>query len=131
VRRLAAEGARAVIVDLVPPPVPLEPSIEAFVQGDIRSPEVLDRAFSLAPVDAVVHLAAYKSVEESVRDPGRYFDNNVGGSLCLLEAMRRAAVEALVFSSTCAVYGTTSVVPVTEQSPVVPESPYVASKAMA
>ena len=131
VRRLAEEGARVVVVDLLPPPRPLEPSIEAFVQGDIRSPELLDRALSVAPVDAVVHLAAHKSVEESVRDPGRYFDNNVAGTLCLLEAMRRARVESLVFSSTCAVYGTPSRVPVMEDAAVNPDSPYGASKAMA
>ena len=113
------------------PPTAIAPAIERFVQGDIRAPGVLERALDPEPVDAVVHLAAWKSVEESVREPGRYFDNNAIGTLALIEAMCRSGVESIVFSSTCAVYGTPTTVPVTEASPIVPESPYGASKAVA
>ena len=91
VRRLARDGTSVVVVDRVPPPLALRPSIERFVEGDIRTPGLLDRIFVDHDIDAVIHLAADKSVEQSVRDPGRYFDNNVHGTLTLVEAMHRAA----------------------------------------
>jgi UDP-glucose 4-epimerase len=78
--------------DRVEPPSVLVPSIEPFVEGDIRTPGLLDRVFAKDDIDAVIHLAAEKSVEESVRDPGRYF-NNVGGTLDLVEAMERTGVD--------------------------------------
>jgi len=106
-------------------------SIDRFVKDDIRTPGLLDRVFRDDDVDAVIHLAADKSVEESVRDPGRYFSNNVSGTLALVEAMDRAGVGSIVFSSTCAVYGTPDTVPVNEDSRSGPESPYGASKLMA
>jgi UDP-glucose 4-epimerase len=79
----------------------------------------------------VVHFAAYKAPGESMTDPARYFDNNVAGTLSLLRAMVRANVRTLVFSSTCAVYGTPKNLPVNEtNNPVNPESPYGESKLM-
>lgn len=131
VRRLVQDGTAVVVVDRLRPPLTLVPSIERFVEGDIRTPGLLDGVFADDPVDAVIHLAADKSVEASVHDPGTYFSNNVGGTLALVEAMHRAGVGAVVFSSTCAVYGTPEVGPVTEDSPLRPESPYGASKLMA
>jgi len=131
VRRLSRDGVAVVVVDRVEPPSALTPSIERFVQGDIRTPGLLGRVFAEDDIDAVIHLAAEKSVEESVRDPGRYFDNNVDGTLVLVQAMERAGVRSIIFSSTCAVYGTPTSIPVTETSPIEPESPYGASKAMA
>ncbi len=80
--------------------------------------------------DAVVHFAAYIAVGESTRDPALYFTNNVAGSLSLFTAMERAGVKRLVFSSTAAVYGTPSSVPITEDHPFQPVSPYGESKAM-
>jgi UDP-glucose 4-epimerase len=131
VRRLQQDGSAVVVVDRVPPPAVLRPGVERFVEGDIRTPGLLDSVFADTPIDAVIHLAADKSVEASVADPGTYFSNNVGGTLALLQAMHRADVGTIVFSSTCAVYGTPDDVPVTEDSPVRPESPYGASKLMA
>jgi UDP-glucose-4-epimerase GalE len=84
----------------------------------------------LAGVDAVVHFAAYIAVGESTRDPELYFANNVGGSLSLFEAMARANVKRLVFSSTAAVYGEPPQSPIPEDSPFAPVSPYGESKAM-
>ena len=81
-------------------------------------------------VDAVVHFAAYIAVGESTREPEFYFANNVGGSLSLFEAMARAGVKRLVFSSTAAVYGEPRVNPIPEGSPFAPVSPYGQSKAM-
>jgi UDP-glucose 4-epimerase len=88
---------------------------------------------ALAPLlesaDAVVHFAAYIAVGESTRDPELYFSNNVGGTLSLLEAMARAGVRRLVFSSTAAVYGNPETVPIVEEAPFGPASPYGESKA--
>jgi len=84
----------------------------------------------LAGVDAVVHFAAYIAVGESTREPELYFSNNVGGTVSLLEAMARAGVRRLVFSSTAAVYGNPEHVPILEEARFAPVSPYGQSKAM-
>jgi UDP-glucose 4-epimerase len=83
----------------------------------------------LAGVDAVVHFAAFIAVGESTRRPELYFANNVGGTLSLLEAMERAGVRRLVFSSTAAVYGNPLAVPIPETAPFAPINPYGESKA--
>ncbi|MEZ4523999.1 MAG: UDP-glucose 4-epimerase GalE [Thermomicrobiales bacterium] len=101
-----------------------------FMEGDIRDAAALEQVMRAENVDAVIHLAAYKSVAESMEAPERYFRNNVGGTLTLLETMVRCGVEIVVFSSTCAVYGTPEHLPVTESTPVQPESPYAESKLM-
>jgi UDP-glucose 4-epimerase len=80
--------------------------------------------------EAVIHFAAFIAVGESMRDPGRYFSNNVGGSLSLLNAMVQTGVRHLVFSSTAAVYGTPETVPIPETSPIRPVNPYGESKVM-
>jgi UDP-glucose-4-epimerase GalE len=79
---------------------------------------------------AVIHFAAFIAVGESMREPGRYFQNNVCGSLSLLEAMVRAGVRHVVFSSTAAVYGTPETTPIPETAPIQPVSPYGESKVM-
>jgi UDP-glucose-4-epimerase GalE len=81
-------------------------------------------------VDAVIHFAAYIAVGESTKKPELYFSNNVGGTLSLLTAMTQTNVKRLVFSSTAAVYGTPAVVPIREDSPFAPVSPYGESKVM-
>jgi len=80
-------------------------------------------------VDAVVHFAAYIAVGESTREPELYFSNNVGGTISLFEAMNQAGVRRIVFSSTAAVYGNPTTVPIPEDSPFGPVSPYGESKA--
>jgi UDP-glucose-4-epimerase GalE len=80
--------------------------------------------------DAVVHFAAFIAVGESMRDPGLYFANNVGGSLSLLNAMAQTGLRRIVFSSTAAVYGMPEVVPIPETAPIRPVNPYGDSKAM-
>ena len=84
----------------------------------------------LQGVDAVIHFAAYIAVGESTREPELYYSNNVGGSLSLFEAMARAGVKRIVFSSTAAVYGEPPVTPIPEDSPFAPVSPYGHSKAL-
>ena len=90
----------------------------------------LDRLFASRRFDAVIHFAAFIAVGESVREPERYFRNNTGGSLALLDAMRRHSVRRLVFSSTAAVYGTPERVPIPEEAPLRPVNPYGESKLM-
>ncbi|HEV3333636.1 MAG TPA: UDP-glucose 4-epimerase GalE [Bryobacteraceae bacterium] len=80
--------------------------------------------------DAVIHFAAFIAVGESMREPERYFANNVGGSLSLLTAMVQAGVKRLVFSSTAAVYGNPSGAPILETFPIQPVNPYGESKVM-
>ncbi len=84
----------------------------------------------LAGVDAVVHFAAYIAVGESVREPALYYANNIGGTLSLLDAMARAGVAKLVFSSTAAVYGNPERVPIPEDARIQPINPYGESKAI-
>jgi UDP-glucose 4-epimerase len=101
------------------------PSGARFVQGDLRA----DAATVLAGgIDAVLHFAAKSLVGESVAEPSRYWSQNLGGSLALLEAMRTAGVKSIVFSSTAAVYGEPESMPVEETAPPRPTNPYGASK---
>lgn len=101
-----------------------------LVKGDIADETLLAQTLQQYQVEAVIHMAAYKAVGESVIQPYRYFKNNVAGTLSLLETMHRTGVNALVFSSSAAVYGTPDVIPVSEKNPVHPESPYGESKRM-
>lgn len=99
-----------------------------LVVGDIRDVPLVEGLLRAARIDGVVHMAARKSVGESIADPGGYFEANVGGTLALLRAMVAARVGRIVFSSTCAVYGTPSTLPVTETADLRPENPYGESK---
>src|SRR5215831_879325 len=90
----------------------------------------LQRLLEVERFDAVVHFAAYIAVGESTKVPELYFSNNVGGSLSLLTAMVNSGVSRLVFSSTAAVYGNPDRIPITEDQPYQPVSPYGESKVM-
>ena len=81
-------------------------------------------------IEAVVHYAASCLVDESMKNPGRYFSNNVGGTVALLCAMTEAGIKNIVFSSTCAVYGEAQYMPIYEKHPLSPTTPYGASKKM-
>ncbi|MGW0655737.1 UDP-glucose 4-epimerase GalE [Streptomyces umbrinus] len=94
------------------------------IEGDIRdAAKWLDSSF-----DAVLHFAAFSQVGESVVKPEKYWDNNVGGTMALLAAMRSAGVRKLVFSSTAATYGEPETTPIVESAPTSPTNPYGASK---
>ncbi len=99
-----------------------------FVQGDIRDRELLNDVLSRYDVDAVMHFAGLKAVGESVSMPLEYYQNNVGGTLCLLEAMEQAAVRKLIFSSSATVYGDPASVPINEGFPCSATNPYGRSK---
>ena len=95
---------------------------------DLRETDKLAGLLDKHRVDAVIHFAAYIAVGESTKNPLLYFDNNVGGSLSLLEAMMKVGVKRLVFSSTAAAYGTPARVPIVEDEPYAPINPYGESK---
>lgn len=101
-----------------------------FIEGDILDRQALDRAFREFEPAAVMHFAAFAYVGESMTDPGKYYRNNVAGTLTLLEAMRDHGKAQLVFSSTCAVYGDPQSCPIEESHPCLPVNPYGASKWM-
>ncbi len=99
-----------------------------FLRADIRDKRALDNAFSSCPISAVIHFAGLKAVAESVAHPLNYYENNVGGSICLLQAMARHDVKTLVFSSSANVYGDSPGVPINEDFPLVPTNPFGRSK---
>lgn len=101
-----------------------------FVKGDVRDPDLLQRVFAEHSINAVIHFAALKSVGESVREPLRYYDNNVAGTVNLLRAMQTANVRTLVFSSSATVYGEPASVPIREDASLSTQNPYGASKLM-
>ena len=101
-----------------------------FVQADIRDADALDKIFSKHAVDAVIHFAGLKAVGESTQIPLDYYDNNVNGTLVLLQVMQRAGVFKLVFSSSATVYGDPAEVPIREDFPTSATNPYGRSKLM-
>ena len=88
-----------------------------FVEGDIRNSETLDQVFKQFKIDAVIHFAGLKAVGESQQIPLTYFDNNIAGSISLVQAMERAQVFNLVFSSSATVYDEANISPLNEDMP--------------
>jgi UDP-glucose 4-epimerase len=101
-----------------------------FVRGDLSDQELITRALREAKAEAVMHFAAYALVGESMTNPGKYFSNNVGNGVKLLEGCVASGVKKFVFSSTCATYGPPERVPMTEDLPQRPINPYGESKLM-
>ena len=129
VRELAASGRRVVVLDdfssglerKIPPGIPI-------VRASVADREAVSAALIEHRVDGVIHLAAKKAAGESVDIPLHYYRENVVGMLSLLEAMHETGVKRLVYSSSAAVYGTPLTNPISEDSPLVPESPYGETK---
>lgn len=101
-----------------------------FEEGDISNRVRLDEVIEQYQPTAVIHFAAYSLVGESVENPGKYYRNNVCGTLTLLEAMRDYGITHIVFSSSCAVYGSPNEIPIPESHPLDPFNPYGRSKMM-
>jgi UDP-glucose-4-epimerase GalE len=101
---------------------------ERLLVGDLNEVHRLDQALVEHRIEAVVHFAASAYVGESVRDPGKYYQNNLVNTLNLMECLRRLGVWRFVFSSTCATYGVPLHVPITEDEPQKPINPYGATK---
>ncbi|HAV1360336.1 TPA: UDP-glucose 4-epimerase GalE [Vibrio parahaemolyticus] len=101
-----------------------------FIETDIRDKAALVEALKAHNIEAVIHFAGLKAVGESVEKPLEYYDNNVNGTLVLVDAMREAGVKSLVFSSSATVYGDPASVPITEDFPTSATNPYGRSKLM-
>lgn len=99
-----------------------------LIKADVRDRDALDEVFRQHDIGAVIHFAGLKAVGESVSQPIRYYDNNVTGTLRLIEAMDHAGVRTLVFSSSATVYGKPLEVPIAEAAPLMPTNPYGATK---
>ncbi len=100
----------------------------AFYQGNLVDEALLDRLFQEQRPEAVIHFAAYKAPGESMQEPTKYFRANVGGTITLLDTMARYQTHAIVFSSSCAIFGNPEHLPVSEDAPFHPESVYGETK---
>jgi UDP-glucose 4-epimerase len=130
VHRLLARGHNVQVVDDLSRGHRHNVNEERLHVLNLSDTQRLTALFRAEQFDAVVHFAAYIAVGESTARPELYFENNVGGSISLLSAMTEAGVNRLVFSSTAAVYGMPESVPITEDMPFAPVSPYGESKVM-
>ncbi len=102
----------------------------SFIKGNIEDTLLLDQIFRQERIDAVIHLAAYIDVGESVKDPALYYKNNVCNTLSLLKSMLFHNIKTFIFPSSAAVYGTPNENPITENHPCSPINPYGESKLM-
>ncbi|WP_108652463.1 UDP-glucose 4-epimerase GalE [Dongshaea marina] len=135
---LIADGKQPIIIDNLcnSKPIVLD-RIETisgkrpvFYEGDIRDRALLDRIFEEHQIQSVIHFAALKAVGESTQVPLRYYQNNIAGTLNLLEAMQAHGVKSFIFSSSATVYGDPASVPITEEFPRSATNPYGRSKLM-
>ncbi len=101
-----------------------------FYEADLTDRAALDKIFAAHRIDAVIHFAGLKAVGESVREPLRYYRNNIAGTVTLCEAMQAAGVRRMVFSSSATVYGVPERVPITEDFPLTATNPYGRTKLM-
>jgi len=99
-----------------------------FHLGDLRSKTELRELFETEEIDAVIDFAADSLVGESMENPLKYYNNNVGGTVCLLEMMKEFDVKYIVFSSTAATYGEPQHIPILETEPTSPKNPYGETK---
>jgi UDP-glucose 4-epimerase len=127
-RVLRERGDEVVVLDSLE--LGYRQAIQGFnlVVGNTHDQALVERVIRENRIEAVIHFAAYKAAGESMSEPTKYFDNNVQGTLRLLEAMRQTGVKRFVFSSTAAVYGTPKSLPVRETDELRPENPYGESK---
>ena len=132
VRELVRRGERVVVLDDLSAGHREAVGGVKLVAVDLSEPsqarEGLDSIFKSEEIDVVLHFAGKAYVGESVRAPGKYYKNNVGGGIELLEAVARNQVRGVIFSSTCAIYGEPEVVPIPETHPQRPVSPYGRTK---
>jgi UDP-arabinose 4-epimerase len=99
-----------------------------LVEADVRNTEAVEDTIRRYNIAGVLHFAAFAYVGESVADPAKYYENNVNGTISLLRAMRQTGLSQIVFSSTCAVYGTPKTIPIAENETTSPLNPYGRSK---
>lgn len=127
VRQLLEAGYEAVVLDnFSTNPKGADLGAATIIEGDIKDAKILSEA--LQNTDAVIHMASFISVEESVKNPAKYMENNVLGTVSLLTSMREAGVKKIVISSSATVYGEPKSLPITENFPLSAANPYAASK---
>ena len=128
---LLAAGHKVTVYDnLISGHTAAVPKGAELVVADVRDQEILGRVLDDHLIEAVVYYGGFIAAGESMAQPGRYFANNVGGAICLLNTMLEYDVQRFVFSSSAAVYGEPESVPVTEDAPIRPVNPYGESKVM-
>ncbi len=125
---LGAEGHEPIVFDNLSKGHRAAVGQAQFIKGDLGDFEMLVETLKQKRIDAVMHFAAFIEVGESVREPLKYYHNNVCNTQSLLSAMETAGVEKFIFSSSAAVYGAPEKVPVTEDSPKKPVNPYGETK---
>jgi UDP-glucose 4-epimerase len=126
---LLAAGHKVTVYDsLIAGHAAAVPPGAELVVGDVRDQEILGRVLADHLIEAVVYYGGFIAAGESMAQPGRYFANNVGGAICLLNTMLEYDVRRFVFSSSAAVYGQPESVPLTEDAPIRPVNPYGESK---
>lgn len=125
---LARKGHQPVIYDNLSKGHQAAVKAGRLVEGDLNDSGLLRKVMTEEKIEAVIHLAAYSLVGESVLDPGKYFQNNIANGIILLDAMRACDVKYFVLSSTAAVYGEPETTPITEEHPKNPTNPYGFSK---
>ncbi|MEO6124576.1 MAG: UDP-glucose 4-epimerase GalE [Ilumatobacteraceae bacterium] len=130
VRQLRSIGRDVVVLDNLDTGFASAVIDAPLIIGDIADEALVAKLCAEYSVDSVVHFAAHKNVGESMASPSKYWHNNVDGTVHLIDAILAAGVTNLVFSSSCSIYGTPQVVPVTEAAPVDPQSVYAETKAM-
>ena len=101
-----------------------------FIKGDLRNIQDVEEIFKKYKIAMVIHFAGYIQVEESVKNPSKYYRNNILGSLNLFDTMVKYDVKKIVFSSTCAIYGEPEYIPLDEKHPKNPVNPYGRTKLM-
>lgn len=127
-RLLVRAGRRVVVYDNLSAGHRAAALNASFVEGDVHDGDRLRDVMRRHEVTAVMHFAAWLAVGESVHNPAGYYDNNVGGTLALLDAMVRESVRHFVFSSTCAIFGEPTRLPIAEDDPKNPINPYGETK---
>lgn len=131
VEELLAENHSAVVFDnLVAGHIEAIPSGVPFIEGDLGNQELVGQALRSHKIEAVIHGAAFLQPNESMSDPGKYFSNNVAKTINLLQSMVENGVKRFIFSSSCATFGNPVYLPIDEQHPQQPISPYGHSKLM-
>ena len=127
---LTQQGYNVVIIDTLIHNQPFDHSWATLVKADCADTAVLDAIHKKTPIDAVMHFAAFAQVGESMRQPLKYYENNVSKTVTLLNWMLNNNIKKFIFSSSCAVYGNPEFLPLTEAHPKNPISPYGKTKLM-
>jgi len=127
-KQLQTQGYDVLVYDHLISHTPAKLGDIPYVKAGLLDPRALDKTLSTYHPDVVMHFAAYIQMGESVANPRKYYDNNVIGSLALIEAMIKHGVHKLVFASTAGVYGNPKEIPIPEDHPKEPENPYGETK---